>query len=196
LGFPEHLLPMDFVHAYLNRISPVSPQTWGAIAPLFERFKVEKGTYFAQAGEVAHNAGVLEAGIIRAFYCTAAGTEYNKHFFEAPSFFGAYASLLTGAPTHIQLQALTPCTGWTVRYAALQALEPEWPELERLARRWAELLYVAKEQREVEIVLLQAEQRYQLFRERHPTLEQLVPQYHIASYLGITPTQLSRVRRR
>ena len=138
---------------------------------------------------------VLEFGIIRVFYCSAAGTEYNKHFFEAPSFFGAYALLITGAPNHIQQQTLTTCTGWLARFSDLQALMLQGPELERLARRWTELLYVEKEQREVEIVLLDAEQRYLLFQQRHGALEQLVPQYHIASYLGVTPTQLSRIRR-
>jgi CRP-like cAMP-binding protein len=189
-------MPTAFVCAYLNRISPVSETSWQALAPLFERFELPKGDYFARSGEVAHSAGILESGILRAFYSSAEGTDYNKHFFEAPSFFGAYASLITGAPNHIQIQALTPCTGWTLPYGELQALLPAWPELERLARRWAELLYVSKEQREVEIVLLDAEQRYRLFQQRHAAVEQLVPQYHIASYLGITPTQLSRIRRR
>ncbi|WP_035558444.1 Crp/Fnr family transcriptional regulator [Hymenobacter sp. IS2118] len=189
-------MPTAFVQTYLSRISPVSDTTWQVLAPLFERVELAKGEYFLRCGEVAQYAGILESGIIRAFYTSAEGVDYNKHFFEAPSFFGGYASLITGAPSHIQVQALSACTGWTLRYADLQALLPQWPELERLARRWAELLYVAKEEREVEIVMLNAEQRYGLFRERYKAVEQLVPQYAIASYLGITPTQLSRIRRR
>ena len=50
------------------------------------------------------------------------------------------------------------------------------------------------EKREVEIVLLEANKRYAIFKKEYPQLEQLIPQYHIASYLGITPTQLSRIR--
>ncbi|GMU95073.1 MAG: hypothetical protein AMXMBFR50_05900 [Ignavibacterium album] len=53
-----------------------------------------------------------------------------------------------------------------------------------------------KEKREIEIVLLNAEKRYQIFRNDFPQLEQQIPQYHIASYLAITPTQLSRIRRK
>jgi len=55
---------------------------------------------------------------------------------------------------------------------------------------------VEKEQKEVEIILHDAEQRYSTFQNQYPDLEQLIPQYHIASYLGVTPTQLSRIRRK
>jgi CRP-like cAMP-binding protein len=51
-----------------------------------------------------------------------------------------------------------------------------------------------KEKKELEIVLLDASQRYKIFQQEFPTLEQLIPQYHIASYLGISATQLSRIR--
>lgn len=53
-----------------------------------------------------------------------------------------------------------------------------------------------KEQREIEIVLLDADERYHIFQKQFSGLENRIPQYHIASYLGITPTQLSRIRRK
>jgi hypothetical protein len=55
-------------------------------------------------------------------------------------------------------------------------------------------LFLEKEKREIELVLLGAQQRYQLFQNEYPNLENLISQYHIASYLGVTPTQLSRIR--
>jgi hypothetical protein len=51
-----------------------------------------------------------------------------------------------------------------------------------------------KEKREIELVTLEAKERYAIFQQEHPQLEQLIPQYHIASYLGVSPTQLSRIR--
>ncbi|MGE4347904.1 MAG: Crp/Fnr family transcriptional regulator, partial [Flavobacteriaceae bacterium] len=63
-------------------------------------------------------------------------------------------------------------------------------------RKLAEQFFVHKEQREVNIVMLDADKRYLIFQQEFPFLEQLIPQYHIASYLGITPTQLSRIRRK
>jgi len=70
------------------------------------------------------------------------------------------------------------------------------PDLERAARILAERFFVQKEQREIELVVLDADQRYRLFQQQFPQLENQITQYHIASYLGITPTQLSRIRRK
>jgi CRP-like cAMP-binding protein len=73
-------------------------------------------------------------------------------------------------------------------------LYDQFEGLERIARKLAENYFMVKEQREIELVLLDASQRYRLFQQEYPGLENRIPQYHIASYLGITPTQLSRIR--
>jgi len=58
----------------------------------------------------------------------------------------------------------------------------------------AEQFFIQKEKREIELVTLEAKERYQIFQKEHPGLDQQIPQYHIASYLGVSPTQLSRIR--
>ena len=67
-------------------------------------------------------------------------------------------------------------------------------DFERLGRKIAEFYFLEKEKKEIEMALMDATERYLLFKEQFPTLEQLIPQYHIASYLSISPTQLSRLR--
>jgi hypothetical protein len=79
-------------------------------------------------------------------------------------------------------------------YQKITALFEQYRKVERLARILAEQFFVRKEKREIELVTLEAKDRYVIFQEEHPQLEQLIPQYHIASYLGISPTQLSRIR--
>lgn len=137
----------------------------------------------------------MSEGLVRVFYRTSDGSEYNKHFFTAPSTIGAYSSLVTGKPNQIYQQALADCTLFVANYAEFNDCCNRYPDLERIARRNAELYFAQKEQREVDMVLLDAGQRYQQFQREYGHLEQLIPQYHIASYLGVTPTQLSRIRR-
>ncbi|GAB2565283.1 Crp/Fnr family transcriptional regulator [Spirosoma areae] len=182
-------------YLFLNAISPVSLATWEAIAPLFVKRTLTKHAYFAEAGTVAETFAFMPEGLVRVFYRTADGQEYNKHFFTAPVTIGAYSSLVTGQPNQIYQQALTDCTIWVANYAQFCACYDRFPDLERVARVLAEQYFAMKEQREVEMVLLNASQRYELFQQRHRPIEQLIPQYHIASYLGVTPTQLSRIRR-
>jgi CRP-like cAMP-binding protein len=187
---------LEDLRAFFNRLHPLTPSTWEQVAALFVKGHLSKGELFTREGQFAKQLGFLQKGVIRAFYRTEQGVEYNKHFFIAPCMIGGYASMITGKPNQIIQEALTECEILTADFAAIQALYDFCPDLERAARRIAELFFVEKEQREIDIVLLTADKRYQLFLEQHPGLEQIIPQYHIASYLGITPTQLSRIRRK
>lgn len=189
-------MPHDKLHRFLDNLTPIAPATWDRVQPLFMEGRLGKGEHFIREGQLAREIGFLAEGVMRAYYRNAAGQEYNKHFFTAPCFIGGYASLITGAPNMIQQEALTDCVVLSAPYGPFRQLFDHCPDLERAARILAEGFFVAKEQREIEIVQLDAEARYRLFRERFPALEALVPQYHIASYLGVSPTQLSRIRRK
>jgi len=79
-------------------------------------------------------------------------------------------------------------------YKKFERLYDTHPRLERMARIVAERFFVTKEKREIELATLEAKDRYLIFQEEHPGLEQLIPQYHIASFLGVSATQLSRIR--
>ncbi len=182
---------------FLNKLSPISPESWEKFSVLFTPRFLKKGDFFVTDEQTAKEIGFLESGVVRAFYRNnEAATEYTKNFFINPCFIGAYTSLITGNPNQINQQALTDCNIWVANYSSIQSLYTIYPDVERGARILAEQFFVQKEQREIDLVLLDAEKRYQIFRHDFPGLEQLIPQYYVASYLGITPTQLSRIRRK
>jgi CRP-like cAMP-binding protein len=184
------------LYKYLNSISPLQEETWRRVEQLFTEKTLIKGEYFINEGEKAKQIGFLTSGIIRAFYRNNEGLEYNKHFFIPHNIVGGYSSLVTSTPNKIIQQALTNCNILIANYSEITKLYDLFPDFERVGRRLAGLYFVNKEQREIEIVLLNANERYLIFRKEYPQLLQLIPQYHIASYLGITPTQLSRIRRK
>lgn len=185
---------MKDLYNFLYTISPIQENTWNEVKKLFTEHSLKKGEYFLQEGEVAKNFGFLKQGVVRAFYRNNEGVEYNKHFFTKNNMIGGYSSLVTQLPNTINQQALTDCDLLIGNYRKLIDLLDKHQDLERLLRKIAEHYFVDKEKREVEIVLLEANKRYAIFQREYPQLEQLIPQYHIASYLGITPTQLSRIR--
>lgn len=187
---------MTELKKYIEQLTPISAQSWERLKDLFVEKELKKGDYFITVGQIAKEIGFLKSGIMRAFYRNGEGTEYNKHFFVSPCFIGGYASLITGAPNQINQEALCPSKILVANYSELKELYSTCQDIETLSRTLAELFFVHKEQRELEIVLLEAGQRYELFQQQYPTLEQQIPQYHIASYLGITPTQLSRIRKK
>ncbi len=187
---------MTELKKYLSTISPLQANTLEVVEKLFFEKKLQKGEYFSKEGEIAKQIGFLQHGVIRAFYRNDEGVEYNKQFFVSNTLFGAYSSLVTESPNQINQQALTDCKLLVADYGEVKKLFDVFPDFERAGRHLAEFYFVNKEQREIEIVLLNADQRYILFQKQYPELGQLIPQYHIASYLGITPTQLSRIRRK
>ncbi|WP_025761452.1 Crp/Fnr family transcriptional regulator [Dyadobacter tibetensis] len=186
---------MQQLQLYFNAISPLKESTWQALKNIFREQYLKKGAYFIEEGIIAKEFGFLKEGVIRAFYRTDEGVEYNKHFFTKNNMVGGYSSLVTKLPNTICQQALTDCHILIGDYQKIIDLLDEHQDLERLLRKIAEHYFVAKEKREVEIVLLEANKRYAIFQKEYPQLENLIPQYHIASYLGITPTQLSRIRK-
>lgn len=187
---------MNYIKSHINALHPLAPSTWAQLEAIFIQKTLPKDAYFVEDNVVARYIGFLQTGIVRAFYRTSDGKEYNKHFFQPPTLIGGYSSLITGAPNQINQQALTNCVVWVAEYSKLTALYDTCPDLATAARKLAERHFVEKENREIELVLLDAEQRYMLMKQRLPDLELLIPQYHIASYLGVSPTQLSRIRRK
>lgn len=164
------------------------------IEPLFQRTTLPKHEHFIKEQEIARKIAFLESGIVRAYFTNREGQEYNKQFFLAPSSIGGYSSLLTGKSHLIPQQALTDCIIWTADYRAISSQYDNFTDLERLARKMAEYYFLEKEKKELEIVLLDASERYKIFQKEFPGVEQQIPQYHIASYLGISAVQLSRIR--
>ena len=178
----------------LKHIIPFDSETLTVLSNLFLEEQVSKGKVFAQKGEYSKMIAFVKSGVLRAYYSNDKGEEYNKTFFTETSFVGAYSSLVTGERNLINIDCLTPCTLLIAEYQKIVGLYEEYRQVERLSRILAEQFFVSKEKREIELATLEAKDRYAIFRREHPQLDQRIPQYHIASYLGISPTQLSRIR--
>lgn len=184
------------LYEFLTSIAPLQDNTWEEVKRLFTEKELPKGAFFAEEGKAARQIGFLRTGIIRSFYRNLAGHEINKHFFTANSIIGDYSSLITRRPGKLNLQALSDARLLVANYSDIQKLYDRFPDLERQGRRLTELFFVQKEDRDAEMVLLDPEKLYRLFRQQFPNLEKMIPLEHIASYLGISPSQLGRIQRK
>ena len=185
---------MNGLKFFLNSISELSEETWKEVFPLFTKVELSSGDFFVKENVHAKKIAFLEEGIIRAFFTNKEAKEYNKQFFVDASLIGAYSSLLTNERNKIPQQALSKCILWEAKYSDIKKLFKKFHDFEKLGRKIAEYYFLEKERKELEMALLNATERYSLFKKSFPNLEQKIPQYHIASYLGITATQLSRLR--
>ncbi|RAJ08563.1 CRP-like cAMP-binding protein [Chitinophaga skermanii] len=179
---------------YFNSLSALSPAAATNLLALFQPAKLEKGDFFAREGRYEQHIAFLLNGVTRAYFVSRDGTEYNKIFSTQHQFIGAYTAILTRQPSQINIQALTNCELLVANYYEIEQLFDQHQEIERGVRKLAESFFMQKEKREIELVLLDAQDRYRVFQEEYPGLENLIPQYQVAAYLGISPTQLSRIR--
>ena len=155
---------------------------------------VEKDNYFLRAGEVPGRIGYLRSGLIRLFYIDLNGLEVNKHFCLENTLVISYSAFLQQTESKLFIQALEDSTLVTIDYQAYQELLNSHNCWQIVAKKLAEMVFILKEKREAELLLNDAQERYQQFFADYPDLETRIAQYHIASYLGITPESLSRIR--
>lgn len=193
---------MQEIKQYLNRISPISDHTWDQVKCQLQEKTYKKGELFAKVGRVENRFGIVLDGILRAYISKGDGSQYTKTFFtpihfKTPiSFVGAFSSLVTRTVNQVNIEALTEMKLLEGNYEKWLTLMAENQEVAEWSRKLTELFFIGKEQREFEYFTLQADMRYKLFRERYPELENLINQYYIAQFIGITPVQLSRIRKK
>lgn len=181
---------------FFNTTFPLSEKTLGLMAEIFVYDELKKGDYFIRKGQYAKEIAFLETGIVRAYYINSAGKEYNKQFFVSPTIIGSYASLISKQKNNVAQQALTDCKIWKAPFDKIEKFSEGNYEIERLRRIIAETYFLNFEKKELEMAMLDADKRYLIFRDQYPGIELEIPQFHVASYLGISPTQLSRIRKK
>lgn len=180
---------------YIARLTPVSETILEFMKSTFYPDILKKGHFFIREGEYASEIAFLEDGVVRAFYSDVEGKEYNKTIFEGPAVIGSYGALISKQKNRLPQQALTDCKIWRARFETIEQFSESSFEAERLRRLIAERFFIQNEQKQLEMAMLEAKERYRKFLAEHPGIEDKIPQYHIASYLNITPTQLSRIRK-
>ncbi len=163
---------------------------------LFSKRTLVQGEYFLQAGDKSIELAFVNTGLLRFFYQTEDGKEFNKSFIPENQFAAAYSAVLIDLPARFSIQALEESHLLVCNLKPVIELFDEHRCWERLGRILAEQLYIKKETREAEFLLDDAETRYRSFQRTYPGLEDRLAQYHVASYLGVTPVALSRIRRR
>lgn len=157
---------------------------------------IARGDAFIREGTVPQRFAFVGSGLFRYYYVNSRGGEFTKGFFSEGTCIVSYTAMIERRASYYTIEALEDSTVFALDYGA-------WQQLYRSHPCWSALLialltkgYTKKETREREFLLHTAEKRYRSFLAEYPSLEQRIPQRLVASYLGITPVALSRIRRR
>jgi CRP-like cAMP-binding protein len=179
----------------LRRLAPVGDAALAALAKILVPRRFPAGGWLLRAGERAEWLHFIESGLIREVYLGERGEEHTRRFLPEDHVTGSLLDLVSGEPAVTWIQALEPTTTLAWRYRDFNSLCDRFPDLNMVARRSAEALAVRKTRREHEMLALPAIERYRRWLAENAAIDARVTRRHLASYLGVTPEHLSRMRR-
>lgn len=190
------LSPHHRLRIAIERFVKLPEEDWQLLEPWLEERQLKKQSLFAMEGKINHEIGFLLEGNMRHYY-TKDGEEKTTYFYFEDHFVAAYIDCLTGQPSRLSIQALTDCRLLVFSYQALLELFEKSQAWNTFGRRLAEYLAIGLETRMVGLLLQSPEERYrELLQGNKQKIIERIPQHYIASYLGITPVSLSRIRNR
>ena len=172
--------------------------TAGQAADIAESFVdkvLSKNEFLLQAGKVSDDYFFLDSGCLRAFAYDVEGHDVTTGFYTSGQVVFEVASFFQRTPSQEYLQALTDCAGWRITHAQLNALFHARPEFREFGRSVLVRGFAALKSRMLATITEPAAARYASLLRTSPEVVQHAPLKHIASYLGITDTSLSRLRK-
>ncbi|MCY1721270.1 Crp/Fnr family transcriptional regulator [Prolixibacteraceae bacterium Z1-6] len=183
--------------AFLNLLISLAPFTENELAdalPYYQRIPVKKNDYFSKAGRISDRIGFVSSGLLRSFY-TIKGKEVTTFFLTPGTIAASLVSFLEVKPAIENIQALEESEVIVIsRKHLFQLYEGNW-KWQQVGRILIENYYVKMEYRSLSLQNQSAQERYKQFVIEYPEVLKVAPQHQIASFLGIAPETLSRIRK-
>jgi len=188
----KHLIQL---REFVNLLVQPNDEEWHALAERLFYREVKKKEYFLREGEVCNLVGFVVEGALRN-YVLRDGLEVMRYFVLDNNYACEYKSFLTQMPSGENLEALEDSLMLCFSHQDLQYLYQRYQLWERYGRLVSEELFIKLSLRINDLLIKTPEERYLALLEEDPRIAQRIPQYMIASFLGVTPETLSRIRRR
>lgn len=187
----------DSLEAALQKQEALSdPNLRQALLATFHARKVKKGHPLVHAGEWWQTIYFIARGACRLYYSDGRGREFNKGFFLDGQFVLPMAPSAQYRASLFTIAALEATELWAADYWSCRRMLESRGMWHAFALPFAEWLADEKFKREYELLVYGPSERFRRFQESHPEWVQRIPDYHLASYLGMTPVSYSRIRHR
>ena len=165
------------------------------VVSLFKKKKLKKGECFLNQGEVCNKLGFVVKGIM-SYNSTNDGNEITYNFADENGFICDYMSMLNGTPSGKNIKAIEDSELLIITSEGLKKFYSSLHEGEKFGRLMMEQVYTGSIKQLLSLYIDSPEERYKNFLQNFPNYHQRIPQYYIASYVGVKPQSLSRIRKR
>jgi CRP-like cAMP-binding protein len=183
------------LEAYMQRTSVVSASLVAEIVERFQHKLIARNELQLPVGKIADEYLYLEKGYMRSFAYSTEGDEVTTNFFLPGQMVFEVSSFFNRTKSKEGIQALTDCEGWFLSYEALNDLFHGFPEFREFGRSMLVRGFADLKTRMLSMITETAEERYEQLLKNQPEIFQHASLKNIASYLGITDTSLSRIRK-
>jgi len=181
--------------AFIRNAAPLTIERAAFLAEQFTYKEIPKGKLLIKIGRVADEYMFLESGFMRSYLYDTEGNEITLDFYSANQVVFEVASFFQRIPSQENFEAMTDCTGKVLSFEKLNKLFHDLPEFREFGRAILVKGFTAFKLRTLSLINKTAEERYKLLMESNPEIFHHAQLKHIASYLGITDTSLSRIRK-
>ena len=186
----------DAIKSYYRKLVPrITDTDLNALEQCLSVRQIAKGDFLVRAGQICKHVSFINTGLVRLFYTTD-GKDISIGFVGAGEYTSEYESFLTKQPAAQNIEALTEVEVVDLTFDDMQRLYKEYPVFQEFGRKIAEQLFIMLNQRNTALLATSPEDRYKNMIANNPTLLQQVPQYMLASFIGVTPEHLSRIRKK
>ncbi|WP_055445819.1 Crp/Fnr family transcriptional regulator [Lacinutrix mariniflava] len=179
---------------FINTFQPVPKPVYDTLYKIASYKEIKQGEKLLDLGVVPQKIYFIASGVIRSYILLTSGKEVTTALYNPLMFFASFRALLKKEPTNLIFEALTDCHVFEIDFGVFYNLCKKDINLMTLYSKFLGYLILRSEARFIEMSSNDAKERYLLLRERIPNLDNTIAQYQIASSLGITPVQLSRIR--
>ena len=180
---------------FLRNSNLVSLQTATVIANTFQPKELKRSEFLLQEGTMANEYYFLQHGFMRSFAFDTEGNDITTHFYSGNQFVFEVSSFFNRTKSRENIQALEDCSGWFITYEQLNYLFHTLPEFRDFGRAILVKGFAALKTRMLSMITETADLRYHALLFSNPEIFQHAALKHIATYLGITDTSLSRIRK-
>ncbi|MEW6511041.1 MAG: Crp/Fnr family transcriptional regulator [Bacteroidota bacterium] len=185
----------EVLRRHIEKRIRLTKEEFALCARYFVPKKVRKRQFLLQEGEICRNLAFVNAGCLRTYTVDHKGEEHIVQFAIEDWWISDLQSFLCGSPSTHFIDAVQDSDVLLLERAARDQMLDNVPKMERFFRLLLEANYIATHRRITEALSVPAEERYLTFLKTYPALVEKVPQGQVASYLGITPQSLSRIRK-
>ncbi|NGM66870.1 Crp/Fnr family transcriptional regulator [Sphingobacterium sp. SGR-19] len=185
---------MEKIRQFFGEFVTIDDLDWEIFSSKLERAAFPKKSVILEQGKKERFLSFLEKGIIR-FNIPKVDYDFTFAFAFENTFFSAYDSFLTQTGSHYNIECITDCVLHRISYKDLEFVYANTSIGDRIGRKVAEDLYVKKMKRERSLLEDTAKKRYMDLLSEQPHLLKYIPQKYLASYIGIRPQSLSRIRK-